>query len=121
MSIFFRRLQEGGTEAAFAGARKDALAQQILEPADFNPVNVIAEARRLLDGFPSTEIIAGSIRAPLDIKQAGLAGAHIVTAGFATIQSSLMHFKTDEAVDRFLRDSAPFIARAPRKNRSPAN
>jgi transaldolase len=81
------------------------LAAKLAEDADFDPVHVVAESSRLLQmSYPKTEIVAGSVRTVLDIKKAGLAGAHIVTLPPRLLIPMLSHYKTDEAVDGFLSE-----------------
>jgi len=51
-----------------------------------------------------TEIIVGSIRSALDIVEAQLAGAHIVTAGLQHYKAASEHAGTTESVNAFLDD-----------------
>jgi len=51
-----------------------------------------------------TEIIAASIRHPLHITQAALAGAHIATAPFKVLKQLLTHPLTEQGLQRFLAD-----------------
>ncbi|MBP2634330.1 MAG: tal [Firmicutes bacterium] len=51
-----------------------------------------------------TEIIAASIRHPLHVTQAALAGAHIATVPPKVLQSLLQHPLTDAGIKRFLED-----------------
>jgi transaldolase len=51
-----------------------------------------------------TEIIAASIRQPLHITQAALAGAHIATVPYKVLLASLIHPLTDAGIQRFLAD-----------------
>jgi transaldolase len=81
------------------------LAATVIDADDFDPAHVVAESYRLLKAsYPSAEIIAGSMRSVLDVKQAGLAGAHIVTLPPKLFPAIVGHYKTDEAVDSFLED-----------------
>ena len=109
MSLFYNRVRDGAKEAEYEAIRKEMLERKDIEPVDFNPNNVLREARVLLAPYPKSEIIAGSIRSVLDVKEAGLAGAHIVTASFKTIKAALAHFKTDHAVGNFLKDFQKWI------------
>jgi len=106
VSPFYNRIRDGETEEKFKEERTKLLNGGVIENSDFDPNNVIRETRTLLDEYPDTEIIAGSIRTPLDIKHAGLAGAHIVTVSLKILKLALNHFKTDDAVARFLNDFA---------------
>lgn len=51
-----------------------------------------------------TEIIAASIRRPLDITHAAMAGAHIATVPYQVILAALKHPLTDAGIERFLAD-----------------
>ncbi|WP_371376522.1 fructose-6-phosphate aldolase [Sporomusa aerivorans] len=51
-----------------------------------------------------TEIIAASIRHPLHVTQAALAGAHIATVPAKVLSSLLNHPLTDAGIKRFLED-----------------
>jgi transaldolase len=104
VSLFYNRIRDGALDKHHKehGA---ALAAKLVEACDFDPVHVVAETSRLLQmSYPKAEIIAGSIRTVLDIKLAGLAGAHIITLPPKLFIPLLSHYKTDEAVDSFLED-----------------
>jgi transaldolase len=76
-----------------------------LRRADFDPAHVVSDTSRLLKmSYPQAEIIACSIRSVLDIKQAGLAGAHNVSLPPRLFAPLLGHYQTDEVVDGFLSD-----------------
>ncbi|MGN1400494.1 MAG: fructose-6-phosphate aldolase [Bacillus sp. (in: firmicutes)] len=51
-----------------------------------------------------TEIIAASIRNPMHITEAALAGAHIATVPFKVIKSLFHHPLTDKGIEAFLSD-----------------
>ena len=51
-----------------------------------------------------TEVIAASIRHPMHITQAALAGAHIATVPYKVLQSIVKHPLTDSGIVRFLED-----------------
>ena len=53
-----------------------------------------------------TRVIAASIRHPLHITRAALAGADIATVPFAVLQKAIHHPLTDVGVRRFLEDWA---------------
>ncbi len=81
-SIFFRRIRDYGDD----------------------PERVITQSRQLLDWDGSkTRIIAGSIRDPMDVVQAGVAGAHIVTIPYKILVQMPMHPKTEETIAEFDR------------------
>jgi len=52
----------------------------------------------------STEIIAASIRTPMDIFEAARAGADIATVPYKVLQQMLKHPLTDIGIERFLKD-----------------
>jgi transaldolase len=106
VSIFYNRLRDGEKEEKYTKERTEALSTKIIEQGDFDPDQVIRETRALLAAYPDAEIIAGSIRTPIDVKHAGLAGTHIVTTSLKIIRAALGHFKTDDAVELFLKDFA---------------
>ena len=51
-----------------------------------------------------TEVFAASIRSPLHVVEAALAGAHIATVPFAVIEQMLRHPLTDSGIQKFLSD-----------------
>lgn len=51
-----------------------------------------------------TQVIAASIRHPLHVTQAALAGAHVATVPFGVIQAMLKHPLTDMGIEKFLAD-----------------
>ncbi|CCQ95004.1 putative transaldolase [[Clostridium] ultunense Esp] len=51
-----------------------------------------------------TQVIAASIRHPLHVTQAGLAGAHIATVPYKVITQMTNHPLTDAGLERFLAD-----------------
>ena len=57
-----------------------------------------------------TEIIMGSIRSGIDIVDAQLAGAHIVTAGLPHYLKMSEHPGTTSSVDQFMTDFKEWLA-----------
>jgi transaldolase len=110
VSIFYNRVKDGGHEAAFASERHALLESRIVEPSDFDANTVVRETRQLLGADYPAEIIVGSVRSVLDIKQAGLAGAHIVTVPPKFFGPALQHYKTDQAVDQFFADFENWVS-----------
>ena len=108
VSLFYNRIKDG--TKGFDEERKEMLGSGAIDEGDFDPNKVVRETRQLLEHYPNAEIIAGSIRSVLDIKYAGLAGAHIVTAGPKVVLKSLQHYKTDEAVGQFMTDFAKWLS-----------
>jgi transaldolase len=54
-------------------------------------------------GF-ETQVIAASIRHPLHVTEAALAGAHVATIPYDVLKKMLRHNLTDEGIKRFLKD-----------------
>ncbi len=104
VSLFYNRLKDGATEEKYVKERQELLAIKAVEEDDYDPNKVLRETVPLLSHYPQAEIIVGSIRTVLDIKQSALAGGHIVTASLKILKEALMHFKTDDSVERFLKD-----------------
>lgn len=50
------------------------------------------------------QVIAASIRHPMHVTQAALAGAHISTVPYAVINAMIRHPMTDLGIERFLKD-----------------
>ncbi|OGZ12740.1 MAG: hypothetical protein A3D67_02935 [Candidatus Lloydbacteria bacterium RIFCSPHIGHO2_02_FULL_51_22] len=111
VSLFWGRIRDGGTDDKFFVERNQYLESKKIRMNDFDPSVAVRETRDFLDrNYPNAEIIAGSIRAPLDVKDAGLAGAHIVTVQPKTLRAMLGHFKTDEVVDQFFNDFKAWLS-----------
>ena len=51
-----------------------------------------------------TEVIAASIRHPVHVTEAALAGAHIATIPFDILKKMMKHNLTDEGIQKFLKD-----------------
>lgn len=51
-----------------------------------------------------TRVIVASIRHPLHVVEAALAGAHIATAPFKVLELLIKHPLTDIGIERFLKD-----------------
>jgi transaldolase len=65
-------------------------------------VRQIAEIYRV-QGF-QTQVLAASIRNPLHVVDAALAGAHVATMPFAVLEQLLKHPLTDVGLKKFLDD-----------------
>ncbi len=108
VSLFYNRIKDGLN--GFEEERAALLGAGVVDMTDFDPNNVVRETRDLIENYPNAEIIAGSIRNVLDVKYAGLAGAHIVTVGPKILNQAMGHYKTDEAVGQFLTDFAKWLS-----------
>jgi transaldolase len=64
--------------------------------------------REIVDIFSihgiASKVIAASIRHPMHVTQAALAGAHISTVPFVVINAMIRHPMTDIGIERFLKD-----------------
>ncbi|ACL69089.1 fructose-6-phosphate aldolase [Halothermothrix orenii] len=68
-------------------------------------IKLVEEIATIFEKFNiNTEIIAASIRSPLHVKQAALAGAHIATIPFNVIEKMSKHPLTNIGIERFLND-----------------
>ncbi|MBI2633868.1 MAG: hypothetical protein HYW80_00995 [Parcubacteria group bacterium] len=112
VSLLWGRIKDGGTPAPhFADHYNDILEKKILSQVDFDPKVVVSETRHILDKhYPKAKIIVGSIRSPLDIKEASLAGAHIVTFQPKFLPMMAGHFKTEEIVEQFFTDFKQWLS-----------
>lgn len=111
VSLFWGRIRDGGSDSASAGDRADRYARKALDLRDFDPAWVVRSTRELLDksGLPA-EIIAGSMRSVADVRDAALAGAHIVTVPPKFFPDMISHFKTDQVVNQFLTDFSEWLS-----------
>lgn len=68
-------------------------------------VGLIEEIAAIFDQHQiQTEIIAASIRHPVHVTQAALAGAHIGTLPYSVIQQLVKHPLTDQGIEKFEQD-----------------
>jgi transaldolase len=91
--------------AALAGASYASVFVGRLDDAGHEGMTVVAEAAEILATYGlETEVIAASIRHPLHVTQAALAGADVATVPYAVLQKMVRHPLTDVGLDRFLED-----------------
>ncbi len=94
-----------------AGARYISLFLGRIRDIGHDGIAVIRDVRQIMDKANSkSEIIVGSIRHPMDINDAILAGAHIVTVPPKFFPQMCSHPKTTEAVDQFVNDFAAWMS-----------
>lgn len=76
-----------------------------LDDISHNGMDLIKQIRTIYDnyGYP-TQILAASIRHPLHVVDAAMAGADVATIPFKVIQQLIKHPLTDIGVARFLAD-----------------
>lgn len=104
VSLFWGRIRDGGTPSKekIQLEYDHAVRESLLDSSDFDPAQVVSSARLLLDAsYPDSEIIVGSMRTVLDIRDAAKAGAHIVTVPPKFFPGMVGHFKTHEVVNEF--------------------
>lgn len=77
-----------------------------LDDLGLDGMEVIREIRTIYDNDKSftTEILASSIRTPLHVKQAAMAGADIATVPPAVLRNLAKHPLTDRGLESFLAD-----------------
>jgi transaldolase len=88
--------------AALAGARYVSVFWGRIRDMGYDAAGVVGPLRSLLDreGL-ETRIIAGSMRQPIDVTEALLAGAHVVTVTPPILRKMLVHPKTAETLREF--------------------
>lgn len=91
--------------AAKAGATYISPFLGRLDDIGHDGMNLIQECVEILEyyGYES-EIIAASIRHPLHVTQAALAGSHVATIPYKVLTQMLKHPLTDSGIERFLAD-----------------
>lgn len=91
--------------AAKAGATYVSPFVGRLDDAGMDGMNLVEEIVRIFDNYGiETEIIAASIRHPIHVIQAALAGAHIATIPFKVLEQLTKHPQTDLGIEKFLKD-----------------
>ena len=91
--------------AATAGAAFVSPFVGRLDDIDHDGMGMVADIVEVFEYYGmQTQVIAASIRHPLHITQAALAGADIATIPYAVLMKALKHPLTDIGVKRFLAD-----------------
>jgi transaldolase len=94
-----------------AGARYISLFFGRIRDVGYDASQVVRDVRSVMDrSGSSSEIIVGSIRHMMDVNEAILAGAHIVTVPPPFFPKMCSHPKTDEAVAQFVGDFAKWMS-----------
>ena len=105
VSLFWGRIRDGGTDENNTTNREKLVSARVLDQKDFDPAFVVSSVRQGIERAGlNAEIIAGSIRGVVDIRDAAAAGAHIVTVPPKFFLPMASHYKTDEVVEQFLSD-----------------
>jgi transaldolase len=91
--------------AALAGATYVSVFVGRLDDIGHEGMAVVAETAEIFASYGiESEIIAASIRHPLHVTEAALAGADIATVPYSILQKMIKHPLTDTGVERFLDD-----------------
>lgn len=93
--------------AAKAGARFVSPFIGRLDDVSTDGMELISQIVHIFDNYTfDTEVLAASIRHPVHVVQAALAGAHVSTIPFGVIEKLLRHPLTDIGIERFNADYA---------------
>ncbi|GIW48683.1 MAG: putative transaldolase [Caloramator sp.] len=91
--------------AAKAGATYVSPFVGRLDDIGHDGMTLIEEIVRIFDNYGiETEIIAASIRHPMHVVEAALAGAHIATVPYKVLVQMAKHPMTDIGIEKFLKD-----------------
>ena len=96
-----------GLLAAKAGASLVSPFVGRLDDINQDGMTVISELAEIFSLYDiETEVLAASIRNPLHVTQAAMAGAHVVTLPFKILQQMVHHPLTDKGIEQFKKDWA---------------
>ncbi len=77
-------------------------------------MNLIRDIAQIYRNYNfSTQILAASLRSPLHVSQAAIAGAHIGTLPFKVLDMMFNHPLTDRGLEQFLKDYAKAFQETP--------
>lgn len=91
--------------AAKAGATYVSPFVGRLDDINHTGMDLVRDIVEIFDvhGYP-TQVIAASIRHPLHVTEAALAGAHVATIPYDVLKKMVRHNLTDAGIERFLKD-----------------
>jgi transaldolase len=76
-----------------------------LDDVSQSGMEIIRQIKTIYDRYGyQTEILAASIRHPMHVVEAAMAGAHVATMPFSVIQQLIKHPLTDAGLKKFLSD-----------------
>lgn len=76
-----------------------------LDDIGHTAIDLISEIRQIFDNYDfKTQILFASVRSPLHVKQAALAGCDIATCPFEVLEKLIKHPLTDIGLKKFLDD-----------------
>lgn len=91
--------------AAKAGASYISPFVGRLDDISTSGMDLIAEIMAIIENYGfDAEVIVASVRSPMHVLEAALAGAHIATIPFKVIEQLAKHPLTDRGIDQFLKD-----------------
>jgi len=92
--------------AAFAGSTYVSLFGGRVNNLGYNCIDEIIKIRNILDRFElKSKLILGSTREPLNVMEWLEAGADIVTVTPSILENMIVHARTKETVQMFLKDA----------------
>ena len=91
---------------ALAGATYVSIFIGRLDDAGQDGMQVVYDTIDILSNYPDldTQVIAASIRNPMHVTNAALAGAEVATVPYAVLMQMIQHPMTDIGIKRFLAD-----------------
>ena len=91
---------------ALAGATYVSIFIGRLDDAGQDGMQVVEDAMAILANFPEldTQLIAASIRNPMHVTYAAMAGADVATVPYTVLMQMIQHPLTDAGIKRFLAD-----------------
>jgi transaldolase len=92
--------------AALAGATYASIFIGRLDDAGQDGMQVVEDTMAILANYPGldTQLIAASIRHPMHVTRAAMAGADVATVPYAVLMQMMKHPLTDIGIKRFLAD-----------------
>lgn len=91
---------------ALAGATYVSIFIGRLDDAGQDGMQVVYDTINILDNYPDldAQVIAASIRNPVHVTNAAMAGADVATVPYAVLMQMIQHPMTDIGIKRFLAD-----------------
>ena len=92
--------------AAKAGATYISPFVGRIDDISWDGIDIIDQIVTIYDHYPdlTTQVLAASIRHPLHVVQAALAGSHVATIPYGVLKKLVKHPLTDSGNERFLSD-----------------
>jgi transaldolase len=91
---------------ALAGATYVSIFVGRLDDAGHDGMQVVEDTITILDNYPEldTEVIAASIRNPMHVTYAAMAGAEVATIPYTILMQMIAHPMTDAGIKKFMAD-----------------